>query len=84
MDAIDFTKEERAFMVAKLQAHLQEAMELDAGQFETEFLLKFIESEIGVVFYNRGLLDAQAVLSKQVDNIADAIYQLEKPTGASR
>jgi uncharacterized protein (DUF2164 family) len=41
-------------------------------------LLDFIGQEIGCFYYNQGLLDAQAVLSQRIDDIQDAIVQLEK------
>lgn len=40
--------------------------------------------EMGAYFYNRGLYDAQAILSKKVDDLQDAILQLEQPTEFSK
>jgi uncharacterized protein (DUF2164 family) len=34
--------------------------------------------------YNRGLYDAQAALVAKLDDIQDAIYQLERPTDFKR
>ena len=36
--------------------------------------------ELGAYYYNRGLQDAQAALSAKLDDVQDAIYQLELPT----
>ncbi|WP_339328413.1 DUF2164 family protein [Luteimonas aquatica] len=43
-------------------------------------LLDFLAEEIGGYFYNRGLYDAQALVSAKMDDLSDAIYQLERPT----
>ena len=40
----------------------------------------FFAEEIGPYFYNRGLYDAQAILESRLENIAEAIYEIEKPT----
>jgi uncharacterized protein (DUF2164 family) len=34
--------------------------------------------KIGVHFYNRGLRDAQAAVTAKMDDVVDAIYQLER------
>ena len=46
---------------------------------KAEFLLDFFTEEIGPYYYNRGLGDAQAVLSERLESIGEAIYELEKP-----
>ncbi|MBX9867636.1 MAG: DUF2164 domain-containing protein, partial [Burkholderiales bacterium] len=61
-----------------LQQYFARELNSDLGGFDAQFLLDFIAQEIGVYFYNQGLLDAQTVLSKKVDDIQDAIGQLEK------
>lgn len=53
---------------------------MDLGQFDAEFVLKFFSEEVGAYFYNRGLLDAQAMLASRLEIIQDGIYELEKPT----
>jgi uncharacterized protein (DUF2164 family) len=44
-------------------------------------LLDFIAREVGPVFYNRGLYDAQAVLAARIEDVNEAIYGLEKKGG---
>ena len=75
----DFTPEEKAAIVAKLQTWFEKELNQDIGQFDAEFLLDFFESEVGKYFYNRGLYDAQAILTGRMDNITEAIEELEIP-----
>lgn len=83
MEKITFSKDQLAQLVRKFQLYFQEELEHDIGQFEAEFLLDFIGEEIGVHYYNQGLLDAQAVLEAKVDTIQDAISELERvPSGS--
>lgn len=70
--------------VQKIQGYFQDELEQDIGQFEAEFLLDFLAQEIGPLFYNRGLYDARAVLESHLENISEAIYELEKPTPFAR
>ena len=80
MSEIDFSKEEKEVIVKKIQLYFKEELESDIGQFDTQFLLDFFAEEIGGYFYNRGLCDVQAILEKRMEDIADAIYELEKIT----
>lgn len=80
MTAIDFSKDEKALIVRKIQLYFSEELQQQIGQFDAEFLLDFISQELGAYYYNRGLHDAQAALSAKLDDIHDAIYQLEQAT----
>ena len=80
MSEITFSKEEKEIIVKKIQRYFREELERDIGQFDAQFLLDFFAEEIGPFFYNRGLYDAQAILSKKMDDISEAIYELEKIT----
>ena len=42
------------------------------------FLTDFITERLGPLFYNQGLYDAQAILSKKADGIGEAILAIEK------
>mgnify|MGYP000996648320 FL=1 len=74
----DFTREEKDAIVAKIQTWFEKELSQDIGQFDAEFLLDFFGDEVGKYFYNRGLNDAQAILLGRMDNITEAISELEK------
>lgn len=80
MSAIEFSAEEKAVLVRKIQAYFSEELQQSIGRFDAEFLLAFFTEEVGAYFYNRGLGDAQAILSARMDDLQDAIGQLERPT----
>ena len=84
MTIIKLTPDQKADVVEQLKGYFREEMDGDLGTFEAEFLLEFISKEIGPYFYNQGLYDAQAVVSKSIDNVVDAIYTIEQPTRSSR
>lgn len=78
MSDIAFTAAEKSALVAKLQNYFRDELEFELSQFPAEFLLEFISKELGPSYYNKGLRDAQALLMSKIDDLTDAIYQLEK------
>lgn len=84
MAVIEFSKEETAIIVSKIQTYFKEALHQDIGSFDAQFLLDFFSEELGAYFYNRGLYDAQTILDKRLDTISEAIYELEKVTEFKR
>ncbi|MFN4092435.1 MAG: DUF2164 domain-containing protein [Brevundimonas sp.] len=78
MKPIEFSKEERAAITAKLREYLLDELEVDLPALPGEMLLDFLGREIGPFFYNRGLYDAQAVVAKKSDEIGEAILGLER------
>jgi uncharacterized protein (DUF2164 family) len=79
MTKIKFSQEEKEQMAAKVKRYFDTEMKQDIGSFEAEFLIDFFAEEIGGYFYNRGLYDAQVIVSGKVEEIADALAEIEKP-----
>ena len=84
MAEIKFSDEEKQAIGQKVQRYVAEELDLEIGQFDAEFLLDFFTQEIGEYFYNRGLYDAQAVLETKIEEVGEAIMQLEKATQLRR
>lgn len=84
MSKIEFSAEQKNVMVQKIQRYFQEELDQDMGQFDAQFLLDFFSEEMGAYYYNQGLHDAQAVIEKQLESVADAIYEIEKPVSFTR
>lgn len=81
MSEIRLSREETALAVSRLQGWFRDELEQDLGRLPAEMLLAFIAREVGPVFYNRGLYDAQAVLAARIEDVNEAIYGLEKKGG---
>ncbi|MEW8626285.1 MAG: DUF2164 domain-containing protein [Candidatus Thiodiazotropha sp.] len=80
MSTIEFSNDEKALIVHKIKQYFSDKLDQDIGQFDAEFLLDFFSEEIGPYYYNRGLQDARAVLESRLENIDEALYEIEKPT----
>ncbi len=75
---MNFNKKQNDEMVKKLIDYCEQELDIELGQFDAEFLLQFIGKEMGAVFYNQGLYDAQAILQSKFDDLSDAISEIEK------
>ena len=84
MSNIEFSKAEKELITRKIQVYFSKELDQKLGQFDAEFLLDFFAKEVGAYFYNRGLRDAQSVIEAKVADIADALYEIEKPTEFAR
>lgn len=84
MSKIEFSKEEKEFIIGRIQLYFREELDQNIGKFDAEFLLDFFSEEVGAYYYNRGLYDAQTILESKLETITDAIYEIEKPTQFSR
>ncbi len=80
MAEIEFSKAEKDTIVQKIQDYLNDELDVEIGQFDTEFLLDFFSKEVGAYYYNQGLQDARAVISAKLIDVDEAIYEIEKPT----
>ncbi|MCO8029029.1 DUF2164 family protein [Brevundimonas diminuta] len=72
------SKDEMQEAAARLQAYLRDEMEVEVGRLPAEMLVEFIGRDIGRLFYNRGLRDAETVVRQKVEDVADALYGLER------
>ncbi|EHN68558.1 DUF2164 domain-containing protein [Aliivibrio fischeri] len=79
MPTIDIPKNKRDELIQQFQRYFEQELDHELGQFDGEFLLDFIIKQTGPVFYNQGLADAQAIIERKTQDIADEIYEIELP-----
>lgn len=79
MDKMEFTFEEKARMVQKVKMYFREELDQELGGFQAEFLIDFFAEEMGGFFYNRGLYDAETMMTEKLRDISDELLLLEKP-----
>ena len=78
MSKIKLKKKKKSRLIVKIQHYLQTELNCEAGQFDTEFFLDFLNKELASHYYNQGLYDAQTILSNKIDDINEAISELEQ------
>lgn len=84
MSDIEFSAEEKALIVDKIQRYFDQELGQEIGGFDAEFLLEFFSREVGAYYYNQGLSDAKTIIEERLMSVTDAIYEIEKPTTFTR
>ena len=80
MSKIKFDTEQKKRIVQKIQLYFNDELDQEIGSFDAEFLLDFFSDNIGPLYYNQGLLDAETVINKKLEDISEALYEIEKTT----
>lgn len=78
MSDIEINARDMEDLVQKVKTYFEQELDQEIGGFDAEFLVNFFAREIGPRFYNQGLYDAQAMLSRKMDEVTDSLYELEK------
>ena len=81
MQGIHFSRDQHEQLAADLQQWLANNTSADIGRFEAGFLLDHVSQLLGAYWYNQGVRDAQAVLARRVDDLQEALEQLEQAEG---
>lgn len=72
------SREDKERLLLRVQCHLSDEADVEIGRFEVEALVDLVARHVGPYYYNKGLRDAQALLARQVDQINDAFYEMER------
>jgi uncharacterized protein (DUF2164 family) len=62
-------REARAEAVRRIRNYFERERGEELGDLAAGFVLDFIAEELGPLFYNRGLDDAQALIARAVDSL---------------
>lgn len=79
MSPVQFSQAEKSLLIDKLQRYFIRELDQELEQFDADFLLDFFTKELGAVYYNRGLFDAQTLMSEKLELISEQIVELELP-----
>ena len=72
-------KPEKAALAARVRNYLAREAEAEIGLLQAEIFVDFLAEEMGYMFYNQGLRDAQAAILRRLEDAAGDIDVLEKP-----
>lgn len=79
MSDIRLSREDHAWLAERLQSYFSTELDQEIGNMDAGFLIDFFAETAGPVFYNQGLRDAQALLGRKLEDIADDLSAMEKP-----
>ncbi len=78
MKPIEFSKDDKAALIARIQHHFDEELDQPIGLLKAELVLDFFAKEVGAAYYRQGIDDAQAALARRIDDFSDDVYQLQR------
>ncbi|MBL8772176.1 MAG: DUF2164 domain-containing protein [Phenylobacterium sp.] len=78
MPKIELPKDVRDAAAKALSRYLKDELDVEVTGFDAVFLLDFITETLGPQFYNQALADAQSLLGQKIDELGEALWQLEQ------
>ncbi|MFG6150440.1 DUF2164 domain-containing protein [Halobacillus sp. B23F22_1] len=75
------SKEQREYMIDRVQAYFELEREEQLGDLAADQLLEFMVNELGPFMYNKGIYDARQMVEQKVLNLDEDLLSLERPAG---
>jgi uncharacterized protein (DUF2164 family) len=79
MASIELSPEQRRGAIAAIQRYFEDERDEPIGELGAMLFLDFLADEIGEIFYNRGVDDAQALLRRQWSALDDELEVIKLP-----
>lgn len=76
---IQCSPQEKQRLIPLIQQYFEEELDQEIGHLAAEFLVDFFLKEIGPFIYNRALQDVQAMLTQQLAEMDDRLYEMTQP-----
>ncbi len=78
MKPIVFSKEEQRDLIPRIRAFVRDELDQEIGDLQASMLMDFFAEKLGHAVYNRALYDAQALIAAKAEEMAEALYALER------
>ncbi|WP_426035348.1 DUF2164 domain-containing protein [Brevundimonas sp. DC300-4] len=78
MKPIVFSKEEQRDLIPRIKAFVRDELDLEIGDLQASLLMDFFANTLGHAVYNRAVYDAQALIATRAEEMAEALYALER------
>ncbi|WP_426041193.1 DUF2164 domain-containing protein [Brevundimonas sp. TWP2-3-4b1] len=78
MKAIVFSKEEQRDLIPRIKAFVRDELDQEIGDLQASMLMDFFAEKLGHAVYNRAIYDAQALIAAKAEEMAEALYALER------
>lgn len=75
---IKLERAQKEVLAAAIQEYMQDELEVEIGQFDSEFLFDFITEKLAPFYYNKGIEDAKAVIERRMLEMNDELYEIEQ------
>ena len=75
---IKLERAQKEALATAIQDYMQDELEVEIGQFDSEFLIDFITEKLAPIYYNKGIEDAKAVIERRMLEMSDELYEIEQ------
>lgn len=75
---IKLERAQKEALATAIQDYMQDELEVEIGQFDSEFLIDFITEKLAPIYYNKGIEDAKTVFERRMLEMTDELYEIEQ------
>lgn len=75
---IKLERAQKEALATAIQDYMQDELEVEIGQFDSEFLIDFITEKLAPIYYNKGIEDAKTVIERRMLELTDELYEIEQ------
>ncbi|AQW60464.1 DUF2164 domain-containing protein [Vibrio owensii] len=75
---IKLERAQKEALATAIQDYMQDELEVEIGQFDSEFLIDFITEKLAPIYYNKGIEDAKTVIERRMLEMTDELYEIEQ------
>ena len=75
---IKLERAQKEALATAIQDYMQDELEVEIDQFDSEFLIDFITEKLAPIYYNKGIEDAKTVIERRMLEMTDELYEIEQ------
>ncbi|HHF3111090.1 TPA: DUF2164 domain-containing protein [Vibrio diabolicus] len=75
---IKLERAQKETLATAIQDYMQDELDVEIGQFDSEFLIDFITEKLGPIYYNKGVEDAKSLVERRMLEVSEDLYEIEQ------
>lgn len=75
---IKLERAQKETLATAIQDYMQDELDVEIGQFDSEFLIDFISEKLGPIYYNKGVEDAKSLVERRMLEVSEELYEIEQ------
>ncbi|MCS0383595.1 DUF2164 domain-containing protein [Vibrio diabolicus] len=75
---IKLERAQKETLATAIQDYMQDELDVEIGQFDSEFLIDFITEKLGPIYYNKGGEDAKSLVERRMLEVSEELYEIEQ------
>lgn len=75
---IKLERAQKETLATAIQDYMQDELDVEIGQFDSEFLIDFITEKLGPIYYNKGVEGAKSLVERRMLEVSEELYEIEQ------